>query len=77
MYKYFVCLLQIVQAEGNFLLHEGMTGAKKTYEVEKAREQWVRRHCLRMRHERNEPRANHGLIIIMYAFNSMRLLRDV
>ena len=39
MYEYFVCLLQIVQAEGNFLLHEGMTRAKKTYEVEKAWEQ--------------------------------------
>ena len=39
MYEYFVCLLQIVQAEGNFFLHEGMTRAKKTYEVEKAREQ--------------------------------------
>ena len=77
MHEYFVWLLQIVQAESNFFLHEDTTHTKKTYEVEKAREQWVRRHCLRMRHERNEPRANHGLIIIMYAFNSMRLLRDV
>ena len=39
MYEYFVCLIQIVEAGGNCFHHEGMTRAKKTYEVEKAREQ--------------------------------------
>ena len=34
---------------------------KKTYKVGKAREKWLRRNCLRMRHERNEPRAYNGL----------------
>ena len=31
MHEYFVWPLQIVQAEGNFFLHEGMARAKKTY----------------------------------------------
>ena len=78
MQEYLVFLLQIVERKAIFSsTNWDMTGAKKTYEVGKVRETWVQRHCLRKRHERNEPRAYHGLIIIMYAFNSMRLLRYV
>ena len=92
MHEYFVFLLQIVQAEGNFFLQEDITRAKKNTKLERRGKsayqprsqgllrfqdlesgvdpgnevECVRRHSLRMRHERNEPRAYHGLIIIMY-----------
>jgi len=67
MHEYFVFLLQIVQAEGNVFLHEDITRAMKTYEVGKAPTVCA---C-----DINE--TNRGLIIIMCAFNSMRLLCDV
>ena len=66
MHEYFVFLLQIVQAEGNFFLHEDITREKKTYEVAKA---WEYEGTICACHM-NE--TNHVLTI-----NSMRLLRDV
>ena len=63
--------------EGNFFSPRRHNSREDwTKEVGRAREKWVQRHYLRMRHKRNEPRAYHGLIMIMNAFNSMRLLRD-
>ena len=57
MHDYFVFLLQIVQAEGNFFPPRRHNSRKKTCEVGKAREKWVWRHsCSRMRYGQNEPR---------------------
>ena len=66
-----LCLLQIEQAGDNFFLHEDMTRAKNTYEVEKANREYEGTVCVC---DMNE--TSHELIIIMYVFNSMRLLRD-
>ena len=80
MHDYFVFLLQIVQAEGNFFLHEDIIHARKHAKLERrGKSEYEGTPVPAWDMDKTNQGAYHARAhYLMYAFlQSMRLLRDV